>query len=568
MSIVTFIRQFKHYLWGAEFEVRTDHKSLQYVLRGTNNTSSQFCRWKTELEAYNFNIKYIKGGDNMLADRMSRPIEESLNAISVKRDQYDNNITTVIRLLTEGRIHEKSPKELLKCNQEAKILWARREELEIKDSKLYIRRMNGNMCYVVPHKDRMKTVKEYHENHCHIGIQKTLQVLKCRYFWPRMEETVSVVINSCQVCALHKQSSPCDKAPLIITVTGEPFERIAMDLTEPFTTTKAGNRYILDIIDHFSKFCVLVAIKNVEAKTVCQAVYKYWITLFGAPIEIISDNGTSFKNDMKREFSKLLGTKEIFSPPYYPQGNGLVERLFRTAKSMIKLSTEENKKEWDEVLPTVNMALRNSVSQSIKFTPYEVLFGKRARLPIDWQFNYVQGKNTMKKTEGDYIIQLKTNLKKIEEMVRTNLQASIIKQADYYNKKKLYRNLKVGDLIMVRQTRNKEGRKKYRYCGPYEIVKKLGEWTYELQDKETNEKIRRSYNQVKKFKRLIEPSEDNEIRNECEGEELQPIVRNFEAEPEVENAEIPNPQPEETIVLRRSKRNIKQPERLGFPTMF
>ena len=386
-----------------------------------------------------------------------------------------------------------------------------------------------------------------------------------------MEETVNVVINSCQVCALHKQSSPCDKAPLISTVTGEPFERIAMDLTGPFTTTTTGNRYILGIIDHFSKFCVLVAIRNAEAKTVCQAIYNHWITLFGAPIEIISDNGTSFKNDMKREFSKLMGTREVYAPPYYPQGNGLIERLFRTAKSMIKLSTEKNKKEWDEVLPTVNMALRNSISQTIKFTPYEVLFGRRARLPVDLQFNHVQYKNaeTQNKTKSDYIIQLKSDLRKIEETVRTNLQASIMKQADYYNKNKLHRNLKVGDLVMVRQTRNKEGQKKYRYCGPYEIVKKLGEWTYELENKETNETIRRSYNQVKKYNRFIGPSEDSEIRKENKSEGLQPVERNFDADQEVENtndAGITDAHAEVTTVLRKSKRTIRQPERLGFPT--
>ena len=123
----------------------------------------------------------------------------------------------------------------------------------------------------------------------------------------------------------------------------------------------------------------------------------HWVSLFGAPIEIISDNGSSFKNNLKTEFSKLLGIKEVFSMPYYPQANGLVERLFRTAKSMIRVSVNENKKEWDEVLPVINMALMNSVAQSTKYAPFEVVFGKRARLPLDWQFQVIQGENTKQK---------------------------------------------------------------------------------------------------------------------------------------------------------------------------
>ena len=80
LSIITFVRQFKHYLWGVEFEIRTDHKSLQYVLRGNNNTSSQFCRWRTELDMYNFHVQYIKGTENRLADAMSRPSEKAFQA--------------------------------------------------------------------------------------------------------------------------------------------------------------------------------------------------------------------------------------------------------------------------------------------------------------------------------------------------------------------------------------------------------------------------------------------------------------------------------------------------------
>ena len=87
--------------------------------------------------------------------------------------------------------------------------------------------------------------------------------------------------------------------------------------------------------------------KNADAKSVCHALYEHWISLFGAPVEIISDNETSFKNALKNELCELFGIKEIYSPPYYPQANGLVERLFRTAKTLIKSVVVENHKDWD-----------------------------------------------------------------------------------------------------------------------------------------------------------------------------------------------------------------------------
>jgi transposase InsO family protein len=541
---------------------------------------------------YNFQIKYIKGTDNMLADVMSRLVEKSVQAafeIDTAKSTYDENIYAVMKLLQQGRLHERNPKELFEKNTEAKILWARREELVIKNSKLFLIKDNETERYIVPIQERERTVKTYHENHSHIGIQKTLSILKKRFFWPRMEETATVIINSCKLCSFNKQTTSRNKAPLISTQIGEPFERIAMDLTGPFTTTTTGNRYILGIIDHFSKICMLIPIRNAEAKTICKAFYAHWVSLFGAPIEIISDNGSSFKNNLKREFSNLMGIKEVFSMPYYPQANGLVERLFRTAKSMIHLSVNENKKEWDEVLPTISMALRNSVAQSTKYAPFEVIFGKRARLPVDWQFPEIENKITSRyETESEYIIDLRNKLKRTEEIVRRNLQMSILRQADYYNKNKLSQNINVGDLVLVRQTRSGKGKKKYHYDGPYEVVRKLGEWTYELQKRETEERIRRSYNQIKKYRIPavseydVRKTNNNSMKedqpNSFQRETLNQKVANAEEEvihdetvqdaaEEVIHAETIQDAQEAKPSLRRSKREKKQPNRLGFPNI-
>ena len=105
--------------------------------------------------------------------------------------------------------------------------------------------------------------------------------------------------------------------------------------------------------------------------TVAEALLIHWISLFGAPVEIISDNGTSFKNRLKLHLCKLMGIKEVFSLPYYPQANGLVERLFGTAKSIMKLVVTDRRYDWDESLPIVNLALRNSVDKATGFILFQ-----------------------------------------------------------------------------------------------------------------------------------------------------------------------------------------------------
>ena len=477
-----------------------------------------------------------------------------------------------MELLQSNRIKERNPKELRHLNQEAKILWARREELEVNESGLCLKSEKGHsrIGLFVPFERRHLIVEEYHKNHCHIGVQKTLKLLKERFYWPRMEETINLIIGACKECLLTKMPPPRDKAPLQSTQTGEPFERISIDLSGPFPITASGHRYILGVIDNFSKFCSLIPLKNAEAKTVCHALYSQWITVFGAPVEIKSDNGSSFRNRIKEELCELLGIKEIYSPPYYPQGNGLVERLFRTAKKLINASVVSNRKEWDDALPTVNMALRNSISQTTKFAPFEVVFGKTARLPLDWQF-YSRNSKLQFQSENEYIIQLQRHLRETEEMVRKNVSSSIKKQADYYNKRNLCKVLEVGDQVLLRETRTKKNFKKCDYHGPYEIVKKLGEWTYELKDTESGQTMRRSYNQIKRF-RLPPVCMDSSTIQAKTPVSITPVCSSEKGSKEdkciefVPNAESPNIN--ETNVNEPKKRSVrqrKQPDRLGFP---
>ena len=128
----------------------------------------------------------------------------------------------------------------------------------------------------------------------------------------------------------------------------------------------------------------------------------------------------------------MMGMKEVYSHPYYPQANGLVERLFGTAKTMMKLIVRDNKCDWDETLGIVNLALRNAKNRATGITPYEVLFAKTARLPLDWQFPEM---NVLKEIDNDnYLIDLNKRLNQIQRYTQKNLKLEIKKQADYYNK--------------------------------------------------------------------------------------------------------------------------------------
>ena len=140
--------------------------------------------------------------------------------------------------------------------------------------------------------------------------------------------------------------------------------------------TKFQNRYILDITDHFSKYTLLVPLKTTDSETIIEAIFARWISIFGIANSLHSDRGSNFSSYQMHQFCKALGIKKTFSIPYYPQGDGIIERVFKTVKPMIGIVTAENGMDWDKALPNVEFGIRNTRSRQTGFTPNEILFGK------------------------------------------------------------------------------------------------------------------------------------------------------------------------------------------------
>lgn len=219
---------------------------------------------------YDFTIKFIKSAANVLADATSR-MSGKQSLMNMEEKKIDETIDVIIKLMNEGKSHTKMPKEICLLNQYAKILWARRGELAVEANNLYLMIGKGYKRLVLPLHLQTSATQDVHRQCGHLGIQKCLNILKRRFYWPRMEETVNWMIKACEASSREKNKCSRDKAALSGTIIGQPFDRIAIDITGPFNITAQGNRYILGIIDNFSKFPSLVPIRDTSAMTVAKA---------------------------------------------------------------------------------------------------------------------------------------------------------------------------------------------------------------------------------------------------------------------------------------------------------
>ena len=111
-----------------------------------------------------------------------------------------------------------------------------------------------------------------------------------------------------------------------------------MDIVGPLPRTSRGNRYILTVVDHFTKHAEAYALPDQEAPTVVRAFLNEFVSRYGVPYVIHTDQGTNFESNLFKEICKLLGITKTRTIPYHQQCNAQVERMNRTLVELLSLN--------------------------------------------------------------------------------------------------------------------------------------------------------------------------------------------------------------------------------------
>ena len=335
---------------------------------------------------------------------------------------------------------------------------------------------------VVPFEYRQRILKIGHDIPLagHLGVNKTRDRILKNFYWPGIFADISRFCRSCDICQkTSKKTFKRDRAKLVkVPIVDVPFSKIAIDLIGPLIRTSKGNKYCLVIVDYATRWPEAIPIPSMDADIVADGLIDLFSRV-GIPNEIMMDQGTNFQSKLVQQLCRKLHIKTLRSSPYHPMANGLVERFNQTLKSMLKCYVKDDDKEWDKMLPHVLFAYREVPEASTGFSPFELLYGRKVRGPLDVLREDMVGCNETSENLVQYVQEVRSRLKEMSELAHANLCDAQTDQKRYYDLQSRDRSFEVGSKALVLLPSD-SSKLMAEWKGPYEIVEKISSVDYKI----------------------------------------------------------------------------------------
>ena len=334
-----------------------------------------------------------------------------------------------------------------------------RENLTMKNGLLYHKlrlKATGEDVwhFVVPKTHHSVALDGCHSEAAHQGLHRSFLLLQEQFWWPGMAHELKNRVKNCAHCKKFEGAPPIAKLKKL--PCSSPGEILHIDYTSIEETVNLNEKPVIHNVlvmqDHFSKHVVAYVVKDQKAKTAAKALRWGYFRLFRAPAYLVSDQGGAFTRKVVEGLAKLCGVQKLRTSSYHTQTNGQVEWMNQTLIHMIGKLDEEKKAHWSEYLPELLLSYNSTHSAVTGYSPHFLLFGRRPRIPVDYQFPTIRDPPHKAKLE-ESVADLQKRLKEAFEMARHLTSEEAVKQQCYYDCKAGAVALQPGDVVMVRTDR-------------------------------------------------------------------------------------------------------------------
>lgn len=422
------VDKFHDYLYGAKFTVRTDNNPFTYVLTSAKLNATGH-RWLAALSTYDFTIEYRPGRHNIDADLLSRQyataeasdwtsiLPSGIKAVC-KHACISRALGAPVRLVEQlgapaaalpeayalpvnlsiSTLDQLSPKNLetaqdmdpmigpekkaIETNKElthaksnppdTALLIREGSKLESQEGLLFrlTQKLSGRKIrqLVLPEKYRTVVLKSLHDECGHMGVERTVELIRDRFYWPRMTTEVEQYIRTCGRC-ISRKTLPHRASPLNQITSQGPLDLVCIDFLQMESDSK-GVANVLVITDHYTHYAQAFPTKDQKALTVAKVLWEKFFVHYGLPARIHSDQGRDFESRLIKEFLTMLGIRKSRTSPYHPQGDPQPERFNRTLLAMLGTMEPEQKQYWSQHIGQLVHAYNCTKNDATGYSPH------------------------------------------------------------------------------------------------------------------------------------------------------------------------------------------------------
>lgn len=482
LAVIWAVERFRPYVEGGHFTIVTDHYSLLW-LHNLKDPQGRLARWALRLQPYTYTLVHRKGKEHVVPDMLSRSMESETESVPVIAEVHQVEDLWYKRMMEDVKNNSvKYPMWKVQGNKLWKLV--PNNQTRIDDTSEWKE--------VVPKQDRATLLRQLHDAPTagHLGSHKTFTRLQTRHYWPKMRKDVAKYVSKCRTCQQSKaeQLKPAGEMGRQRCVD-KPWSMIAADLIGPFPRSTSGHKYILVVVDTFTKFVLLFPLRAATASLVSKNLERDVFLMWGVPDYLICDNGSEFTGKCVKTLATEYKVKILYNARRHPQANPS-ERVNKTLGNMLRSYVGENHRHWDRDLAKIAFALRTAQHEVTGYTPAYLNFGRE--LNIEGDKNSEDDERLPEVVDGTSYGSKVQELKKIFKDVEQRMKKSFEKNAARYNLRRRSLEFKEGDIVWKRNfpvsdaSTNFSAKLAPKFTGPYVIQKKVSNTVYELRDEQGN----------------------------------------------------------------------------------
>ncbi|CAF3042706.1 unnamed protein product [Rotaria socialis] len=505
LAIVWATKHFRQYLEGGPVIARSDCKALEW-LKNARDPTGRLARWSMKLSPYNILIQHRPGTSNPNGDFMSRyPIQtDTFTSPELNSLEAGINILEGTNLLDDIRSAQQKDTRLFRIiqslsSQRPLLFNAKHSPYIVINTLLYkIRYLNsytdqrllGSKHLLVILQTLQTAILKWAHDHPtagHAGRIKTLYRLSSRVYWPSMRKDVFKYVQSCLSCQQFKHSNAPTANPMQLHTITQPWHTIGIDIMGPFPPTSRQKRSLLVIVDYFTRWVELLALRQTTTTHIANILIDEIICRYGVPLYILSDNGPQFISHLFNEICANMGINRKFTANYHPQTN-MSERVNRTLKAQIDIYAQRRPGLWDKELHKLAFAIRKSVNDTTGDTPAYLNLGRDPVIPLDLIINQPVPDSPSNTPEYTFIQLYRTklahNLQMTYHFVRKHSEIHKLSQKAAYDTHTINRHFHVGDLVWIQiptpriENTNITHKLRPKFQGPCRLLEQLSPSTF------------------------------------------------------------------------------------------